>query len=265
MPRGRGFTRGYSRGGRGGGAARGGRQPLTHFLCLPLVTELSRSELQASVERFKQIVKTINETPSNTISGQSSVPPRAIRLVDSIHLTLGVMSLQDESKLQEAIDLLSGLDIKQLLEPSKTTENQPSDKEPELEPLRVSLRSLISMHTPTETSVLYTEPVDATNRLYSFGERLQAQFRQGGFMEDDKRPLKLHATVLNTVYVKTGRDRLRINATQLLEECKEFSWAQNLRIEKLAICKMGAKKEFDQNGDLLSEKYEEVFAVNLPG
>jgi activating signal cointegrator complex subunit 1 len=172
------------------------------------------------------------------------------------------MSLQEEHNLQEAIDLLKNLDIGEALESSRPTETHPLNTEPEA--LRISLRSLISMHSPTDTSVLYAEPVDDSKRLYSFGEILRAKFRHSGFMEEDTRPLKLHATVLNTVYAKKGSGKLRIDATQLLDECNEFPWAQDLWIEKLSICKMGAKKEFDQNGELLSEKYEEVFSVNLP-
>src|ERR1700759_2374159 len=111
MARGRGFTRGYARGGshaRRGRTSGGGQTPLTHFLCLPLVTSSSRPELEASLEQFKRIAREVNEKPSTSIlpTGQLNIPLRAIRPVDTLHLTLGVMSLQEDHKLQEAIDLL---------------------------------------------------------------------------------------------------------------------------------------------------------------
>jgi activating signal cointegrator complex subunit 1 len=258
MARGRVFSRGYARGRGGRGAGSSQRAPLTHFLCLPLVNSSSKAELEASLQRFRRIVTTLN-APLNTVP---KLPLEAIRNVESLHLTLGVMSLGDE-KLQEAIKLLNGLDIHELytsVAPSEipsTSETAPA--------LTISLRSLVSMHTPTDTSVLFADPHDPSERLRTFAENLHAKFRDAGFLIDENRPLKLHATVYNTVYVRnSGRNKPRIDAVRLLGECKDFYWANQIRIEKVTICKMGAVREFNAAGEIVSEKYEEVAALDLP-
>jgi activating signal cointegrator complex subunit 1 len=161
------------------------------------------------------------------------------------------MSLQQNEKLEEAVDLLKKLDIRELLASSS-----PGDAETSPSELRISLQSLLPMNTPENTSILYAKPEDLSNRLQSFAEKLQSKFQDAGFVIDDKRPLKLHATVLNMIYTKAGvgKGRSCIDATQLIEECKHFAWARDFRIEEVAICKMGAKKELGRNGEVLSEK-----------
>jgi activating signal cointegrator complex subunit 1 len=263
MARGRGFTRGYSGGqlGRNIGGASNRRPPLTHFLCIPLVTESSRPELENSLLRFKQIIADLDNASSTQSPTPSSIPPTAIRPVDTLHLTLGVMSLQESHRVEEAVDLLKNLDIRELLISSSTNEAETPHTE-----LKLSLLSLLPMNTPTNTSILYAKPDDSSNRLQSFAEKLQSKFQDAGFIVDEKRPLKLHATVLNMIYTKSGigKGKSRIDATQLLEECKDFIWAKEFRLEEVAICKMGAKKEYDQNGELLSEKYESIHSIDLP-
>lgn len=176
------------------------KPPLTHFLCLPLVTRDSKPQLQASSEKFRDIVTTKNEqtasqveeagdddnSTSETIT--SSVHPKAIRPVGALHCTLGVMSL-DQNKLEEAKELLRNLDISLMLqhvasqkheqaiatdaaasEPLVNSTNSP----PSTTPLRIDLRGLVSMHAPQKTSILYSAPVDQTGRLYPFCLAVQA-------------------------------------------------------------------------------------------
>lgn len=255
------MSRGYAkrRGSRNAGASKGERRPpLTHFLSLPLITSSSRVELSAGLERLRQSIASSNQNTAGQFV--RAIPSEAIRPIDSIHLTLGVMSFQ-EDKLEQAIALLRRLDIPRLLEPPTFEQTEAVQSSAPVPPLDITLQSLLSMHSPTDTSVLYAEAMDASQRLYRFGERLKAQFEGAGVMVPDKRPLKLHATLFNTVYVK---NKPRIDATNLQKEFKSFVWAKDIHIERVAICKMGAKKEFDAHGELLSEKYEEVASIDLP-
>ena len=71
---------------------------------------------------------------------------------------------------------------------------------PSAQPLTVSFIGLKSMHSPKSTSFLYTAPLDTTGRLYPFCQSLKDVFTKKGFMEDENRPLKLHATIVNTIY-----------------------------------------------------------------
>lgn len=125
--------------------------------------------------------------------------------------------------------------------------------------LKVDLKSLVSMHHPERTTVLYAEPHDASGQLRPACERLLDVFVDAGLIEND-RALKLHATVLNTVYAK-GRGRGRpplIDATSLIEQFKDYVWADDIVLDKIAICKMGAVKITDDSGGIVDEQYEEL-------
>jgi activating signal cointegrator complex subunit 1 len=58
--------------------------------------------------------------------------------------------------------------------------------------------------------------------------------------------LLFHATVFNTVYIpgKSRRDRQRveIDARALIEAFGEMVWMENIRVEELVLCRMGAKE-----------------------
>lgn len=147
-------------------------------------------------------------------------------------------------------------------------------------------------------------------------------------MVDEERALKLHATVLNTIYadkvspskklvqgadgrfgvVKTdvgaveerleeeyqehdqeageeareeelesrsskprgkGRSKgkkkiVKFDARGLMERYREFEWVRDVRIEKVAVCEMGAKKVIDGKGVVVGEEYTEVASVSMP-
>lgn len=121
----------YKRGQSSGSSKQSGlpkRPPLTHFLCLPLVTEISKPQLEASLFQFQESLSTkfadglpaVNDAPRKV--GQAPrtllIPPRAIRPVGTIHFTLGVMSLETGSRVQEAVEFLKGLDVKTMVEES---------------------------------------------------------------------------------------------------------------------------------------------------
>jgi activating signal cointegrator complex subunit 1 len=81
------------------------------------------------------------------------------------------------------------------------------------------------------------------------------------------------ATETPTSSANTGTSRghgpnakapIRLDATALLERCKDFVWAADFALEKIAICKMGAKKITDEQGTIIDEQYEEVAFITLP-
>ncbi|KAH0383534.1 hypothetical protein KCU92_g5209, partial [Aureobasidium melanogenum] len=241
---------------------------LTHFLCVPLVNSISQPQLEASISEFKDyvcptgpleaipgqdqtevsrissqaktedIISDAKAQPEelqkasgeNILPGVSSplIPEKAIRPLGSLHLTLGVMSL-DEEKLVQANTLLQSLDLDNLLreatnptDPSNTADEDiqttntapPSSLDedptqtPDLlnSPLEISLESLEPMQSRTKTSILYIRPQDPTNRLQVLCQALRKTFTDAGLLVPDTRPLKLHATIVNTIYVK-GRKK----------------------------------------------------------
>jgi len=141
--------------------------------------------------------------------------------------------------------------------------------------LKVDLKGLESMHQAQKTSILYIKPTDGTDRLYPFCLALQKLFRDQGFLVTEDRPLKLHATVVNTIYAKGSKGQgqghgpsanapLKIDATQILARYQDFLWARDVTLDRIAICEMGAKKVFDDKGVEVGAEYTEVANVALP-
>ena len=281
----------------------------------------------------------------------------AARPVGTLHLTVGVMSLMGEGKEEEAMGVLRGLDFGAMLGGTFTaaTQGEKHEKEveavstkgsdgsqvtqhsPSAQPLVVTLEGLHAMRSPSSTSSLYMAPRDTTNRLHRFCEVLRETFIESGLMVNENRPLKLHVTVLNTIYArpggrrgigvggtpaplgkamddpdkggetkeregededgaqeeqkeesnrdgnadvqsqnakygpgdKGGRKRQRprsllFDARPVLERFKDFEWAKDLRLDRVAICKMGAQKILDDSGKVVDEAYEEVAVRELP-
>jgi len=273
---------------------------LTHFLCLPLVNKGSKPQLQASLQHF-----------ATTVANEYDVPAKAIRPMGTIHLTLGVMNLPTEEQIKAASAFLGSLDMVQMLgaatpqtvPPTLQGDILPIDQTAQpmtpvlptsngaiqsasltkvagpdapAKPLMVSLTGLQSMHNPARTSILYTLPEDHTFRLRSVCEALCHQFTSKGFLVLDKRPLLLHATIVNTLYAKGGRNRSKdsghgkdtrgvgkLDATALLEEFGAYEWARDIHIEKVCICQMGAKKVVVDEV-AVDEEYLEVASAELP-
>lgn len=239
------------------------RPPLTHFLCIPLVTAVSRPELSASLASFRREVVSANEKCFR-------IPDGAVRPLGTLHLTLGVMSLREEEKLDEAVGLLKGLQMSEILREVRREEAERAKKAAELVgessatevevdgSMAISLRGLRSMQKASQATTLYAPPVDARSHLRPFCERLRARFLEAGLMIDDNRPLLLHATVVNTIYVKDkgsrakGRKKaLTLDAASLLDRYEDYVWLENFAVDRVAICKMGAKEVLgeDEEGD----------------
>ncbi|KAI9666970.1 MAG: hypothetical protein M1831_001475 [Alyxoria varia] len=288
------------------------KPPLTHFLCLPLISDTSRPHFDASLSQLGQ------QLGKWSVFGKDG-PGRALRPVGSLHLTLGVMSLREQGSIDGAAKFLQELDLTSLFNQSQedmvassntpdppTSEEERSvpttsdstrgralqqpganEREGIIAPLKVSMSSLGTMRSARSTTVLYTSPIDTSNRLLPFCTRVRYLFTKEGFMIEDTRPLKLHATILNTVYSVGGHQKanddevegqgsktppprrkrrkapLKFDAQELLEQFDGFTWAENVTLKKLAICKMGAEKIKDEEGNIIDERYEEVAVKEL--
>ncbi|GAB7362538.1 hypothetical protein MBLNU230_g2856t1 [Neophaeotheca triangularis] len=310
---------------KGGGKPAQSKKPqLTHFLCLPLVNQKSRPQLEASFQRFKDDV--VAKPPGTSIANKdhddeaqpattvtTKVHPKAIRPIGALHCTLGVMSL-NESQLKEAIDCLDALDVSKLLNDAASSNNKDAEsyeKRGTEDPIELTLRGLETMHAAEKTSILYTAPSDPSERLRPFCLAVQDIFRSKGLLIPDDRPLKLHATIVNTIYAKGNARRhpkrvaesakpeaappgdttaqastsdaapgsaddrsqghgpnanapLKMNATGLLQAYQKFAWAEHVVLDRIAICEMGTKKKYDEEGRIVGEEYKEVATMKLP-
>lgn len=126
------------------------------------------------------------------------------------------------------------------------------------------------MHDPKCTSILYAIPHDRTERLQRFTEALRDAFAGAGLMVAEDRPLRLHATVVNTVYARSrsGRYGKRyqrgFDARALVESWQARDWMGEVKVERVAICRMGATVVKDDLGKEVDAMYEEVVAVDMP-
>ena len=252
------------------------KPPLTHFLCLPLVTASSRPLLEASIARFKSEVNSADDAKS------TSIPPKAIRPVGALHFTLGVMSL-DARRLEAACTFLQSLKLSELLKEDVAgnseglvTGNIGGKKDVEAtssdtSPFNMTLAGLHAMQSPSKTSSLYIAPPDISPALTPFCIKLQAAFRDAGFLIPEDRVFKLHATIVNTIYAreaKSGKKRWskdsgKIDATKLIERYKDYEWLKDTTLDRIAICEMGAKKIMEGE-EVIDQVYTEVASVPLP-
>jgi activating signal cointegrator complex subunit 1 len=117
------------------------------------------------------------------------------------------------------------------------------------------------MQPAERAGVLYSPPVDELGLLQAFCEKVRSAFIEAELMVDENRPLLMHATVVNTIYVKGNnrgrggrggqggrggrggkRGRLMFDATGIIERYEDQVWMEDVPVETVAICRMGAKK-----------------------
>lgn len=247
---------------------------LTHFLCIPLVTRTSRPQLAGTLTAFQEDV-----TRPKSLGG-FDLPADAVRPVGTLHFTLGMMSFpkgkEGDGGLEKAINVLQSLNLREILAgakkkpvvmPGAETETK-AGEEKESSQILVTLKGLHSMQKPEKATVLYTPPVDPVGTLQEFSERMTAVFKAEGLLVEENRPLLLHATIVNTTYSKEkvknrkGKwDRKVVSdASGIINRYEDEIWMEDVPLERVAICKMGAKPVLG-DGQVVDVVYEEEAAV----
>lgn len=235
---------------------------LTHFLCIPLVTPTSRPQLTASLASFQDDVTNPKDL------GGFDLPVDAVRPVGTLHLTLGMMSFPKGEGLDKAVDMLKSLKPREMLAAVKKPA-MPGAAADEVtaagtSEIFMALKGLNSMQKVDKATVLYAPPSDPNGILQGFAESIKAAFKEAGLLAPDDRPLLLHATVVNTIYVKKTKsfqrgkkwDRNIISDAQgMLDRYEDQVWMQDIPLEKIAICRMGAKP-IVENGLVVDTAYE---------
>lgn len=235
------------------------RQPaLTHFLCLPLVNHVSLPQLEASIAA---LTKACPPVPVADLSnGQhqtneqdallAAIPQGAVRPVGTIHLTIGVMSLPNKERLNEALAFFQTLDLASLLReaervahelrqkrasrrPSSQSEpnsaeaaslssGSPTDSRQSPSPFSVSLESLHALPRAKAATVLHASPVDPTGRLYPFCLMLRDKFIEAGFMLSESK----------NGLLREKRDPKAVEEVQA-SQCKDLDSDDNPLLEEL--------------------------------
>lgn len=266
------------------------RPPLTHFLAIPLYNKSSITALTASISEFIKETTSTGEnkadasssatdgptkSPGDEISGAIKnsnyqgnteshgsmassrppmlLPPGAIRPPSTLHLTLGVMSLTEPDLLETAVSMLKAMDMKEVLEGSMPPASGQGNAATETanEPIKVELQGLVPMQDASASTVLYAAPHDNSGRLLGFCQTLRSKFTEERLLVPDKRELKLHATVVNTIYAKGQRrgkngrkEAAKIDARELIDSWEDYVWGE-VTLEKVVICEMGAKEDHE--------------------
>ena len=272
------------------------RRPPTHFICLPLCTPASLPKLVLSLQAFKKRAETllcvdvdepgdgakaedgstkpveVKEVSQSRDSNAESFNRRHARIIDkmfrppgALHFTLGVMNLEDSERMNRTKQLLQNLDIESIF--AQLGSNDPDFGSNPLAPFKTSLESLHALPSKTNTRVLYTAPPEtaSTLQLQAMSEALREPFIEAGLLDDEKRPLLLHATIFNTIYgsgrgKRKGGRKEKLQTSQLISDMSAFTFADEIRIDRVALCPMGAKPVEDEEG----LKYVELVTRMLP-
>ncbi|KAJ5899203.1 hypothetical protein N7495_003947 [Penicillium taxi] len=214
-----------------------------------------------------------SEESGNGHTSHPVIPVGAVRPLGTLHLTLGVMSLPTKERLEEALAFFESIDIAKIMHEVKPVASQPQDKfDTPLHPVQsgyfsvpsksgqsgqsilntdqpfiVNLESLHALPRAEAATVLYASPSDPTERLYPFCVMLRDKFIKAGFLQEEMaqkpnshsrkpepRPLLLHATLINTIYVRQPKNhqnstqrgkrpkRIEIDARDLLERYQNY-------------------------------------------
>lgn len=175
---------------------------------------------------------------------------------------------------------------------STTPTSTPAQPQPTPNPLVISLQGLATFPSPSKTRVFYAPPLDPAHRLLLFANGIRQAFLDAGVLRDEGRELVLHATVANMSYVSRrvgghagggkGRGKRRaghkraetVDATGVIEFFNamdrdesggnagggrsRFVWADEILVDTVRICKMGAVKAEGDEEAVLGMVYPAV-------
>ncbi|KAM4034160.1 activating signal cointegrator 1 complex subunit 1 isoform 2-T2 [Anomaloglossus baeobatrachus] len=156
------------------------KQPFTHFLSFPL----NHPEIQ---DRFLQFKEEVLAKCSKDHGVESSIFQNPVKL----HLTIGTLVLLNENEVTQACQLL------------QSCKEEFLDKISAGKPIEVEVCGIEYMNDePAMVDVLYAkvQMKDGSERLQLVADRLMQRFVGSGLMLKDWDRVKLHATVMNTLF-----------------------------------------------------------------
>lgn len=194
------------------------KQPFTHFLSFPL----NDSKIQEGFLRFKDEVM-------QQCSQDHGVEESIFQNPAKLHLTIGTLALLNDKEVQRATEHLEECQnfIRDITEGK---------------PLQVEVKGIEYMNDdPAMVDVLYAKVSlkDGSDRLQEIADRLVEHFVSAGLMVREWDRVKLHGTVINTLFRKdssaegasgTGRqgpnERESFDARNILKEFAEFRFGE---------------------------------------
>ncbi|CAM0141264.1 unnamed protein product [Umbelopsis sp. WA50703] len=230
----------------------------THFLSFPV----SSLVMTRKLEEFQKVL----ESPSFVASG---VTLDSIAPIPSLHITLGVMKLMGQSEIEAAVRFLkeSSADlIHQMM-----TERG----------INVRLKKLSVMQgNPAKARVLYINVQDESEGrvLDQLCDRLRTQLVEAGLLVNEKRPFKMHMTLVKKSASRSkhsvtneantaeegenneseqvhNEDKAWFNASGILKEFGDLDLG-TVTLDSVHIMKMGQNKQgvYKSEGAVVLEK-----------
>lgn len=260
------------------------RKGLTHYLCLPVLTEESRSLFRASFTHL------LNHPSS------AAIPPGAFRPPGTLHLKVGTLRLETSQRTAAAIELLRNLQVDEILKEcpvSPVSEEYRSQTVPSFAgsmtsraktiPLSITLSRLFCKPgLEAATLTLSVVASDPTRRLGLLLKSIRHTFTQAGLLDypgpgyfnPDEHPIRVMNLRSKGPIVRHGKKPTKlktktpskIDARPLLEQFKDEVWVEGARLEKLSLCKLGLATEIMRAGGNLDSQMglNEIFSVPLP-
>uniref|UniRef100_A0A7S0WY86 K Homology domain-containing protein n=1 Tax=Pyramimonas obovata TaxID=1411642 RepID=A0A7S0WY86_9CHLO len=199
--------------------------PYTHVLSLPLANA--------------RVVETLATLKQQVLAEGAGAAAAGIE--DSIfwdpaqlHLTLGMLKLYSAQKRQLAVQTLKALDLGSVLDGG---------------PLTVRLRGLEYMNDdPSDVDVLYlkVEADGGDDTIAKVGDLVVRAFADAGLLlPQDEKPVKLHATIMNTRLRRSSEARKGFDARKVLEVHGE---GLDLGEQVLDSVHLSQRGVFDDNG-----------------
>ena len=254
------------------------RYQLTHILRIPLATSKSRPQLEASLRRA------MTDPTSENIHGLAFARP------DMLYLNLGSLSLTTPELCDNAIDLLRGLNLQNILQG--------------LMRQLPSLNNMLSMPEPFKTSLIGLKdpsPHPLVDRLYAlvidphdikahFCDAIRENFLATRLRKlNDQQSSKDYKSAMHTKIVNNARlfsttkiiqpsimthyrqrgeviayARLKCDVQEFYFKYKDFTWAHDFQLERLAISEI-RQQYFVRDGRVVGRGYRDVASVPLPG
>ncbi|KAF5285749.1 hypothetical protein FQR65_LT02277 [Abscondita terminalis] len=196
---------------------------LTHFISIPLVTDL----IKYNFDSFKTSIL----SDATAING---LHPSMFQNPSKIHLTIAPLVLADNVEEMEAVTLLKECNT-QVIKPLFAN----------VEKLKVTLNGVEIMNDdPTNVDVLYgkiqIEPPKYNELLQKMADGIYNYFTNKGLVRKQFENVKLHATLINSLFRKTDKNekppRRTFDATHILKKYKNYHFGDaDLKFVHLSI------------------------------
>ncbi|XP_043467802.1 activating signal cointegrator 1 complex subunit 1-like [Leptopilina heterotoma] len=187
----------------------------THFISIPMKHE----HVISNFNNFK------TEVLTNSGKESRGVKETLFQKEGRLHLTLDVLWLFDEDEESNAVEILNSC---------KTEIIQPFIEKNG--PITIEAKGVTCMNKdPTKVNILYAGIVDEQGLLQELSDNIVEYFAEKGLMKKKSEKVKLHMTVMNTLFAKlkerkrkkSGRvKRETFDATNIIEAHKETNFGK---------------------------------------